>query len=130
MKSQSQSVIDALQEIICCPEHDENKIARYFAPDYRQIVDGKSLSYDEFINHMSTLKAQTQQMHLLVKAVVAEGDTVFTHHFVKVEKNQGEWSEFEVFARFTLQASKIHRCEELTRMIRGVSEDSDFGSRC
>lgn len=129
MKSQSQSVIDALQEIICSPEHDEQKIAQYFAADYRQIVDGKSLSYDDFINHMSALKAQTQKMHLTVKAAVGEGDTVFTQHYVKVEKNETEWSEFEVFARFTLLAGKIHRCEEVTRMIHGVSEDSDFGSR-
>ncbi|NIF33741.1 nuclear transport factor 2 family protein [Enterobacter sp. Cy-643] len=129
MKSQSQSVIDALQEIICRPEHDEQKIAQYFAADYRQIVDGKSLSYDDFINHMRALKVQTQKMHLIVKAAVGEGDTVFTQHYVKVEKSETEWSEFEVFARFTLLAGKIHRCEEVTRMIHGVSEDSDFGSR-
>ncbi len=130
MKSQSQNVIDALQEVIGCPGHDESKIARYFSPDYRQVVDGKSLNYDDFINHMSALKAQTRKMRLSIKAAIGEGDTVFTQHYVKVEKNEGGWSEFEVFARFTLLEGKIHRCEELTRMIHGVIEDSDFGSRC
>jgi hypothetical protein len=48
---------------------------------------------------------------------------------VAVEKSSGDKSEFEVFARFTLAAGKIIRCEELTRMVSGTADDRDPGSR-
>lgn len=129
MNRQRQTVIEALQEIICCPQHDESKIAQFFDSGYLQKVDGKSIDYSGFVKHMAILKSHTRQIRLLIKAIVAEGDTVFTQHCVTAENSQGRWSEFEVFARFTLSDGKIYRCEELTRMIHGVSEDKDLGSR-
>jgi len=129
MQNIKQTVIAALQTIITDPLHDEIQIALFFAPDYQQRVDGKELDYRGFIRHMKAIKSHTTRMSISIKSIVAENDTVFTHHYVNVEKNQGEKSEFEVFARFTLLSEKIIRCEELTRMINGFSGDSDLGSR-
>lgn len=129
MQNMKQTVIAALQVLIMDPLHDESKIEVFFAPDYQQRVDGKQLDYREFIRHMEALKSHTKRMSISIKSIVAENDTVFTHHYVNVEKNQGEKSEFEVFAHFTLSSGKIICCEELTRMINGLSGDSDLGSR-
>ncbi len=129
MQNNKQTVIAALQTLITDPLLDEGKIAVFFAPDYQQSVDGKQLDYRGFIRHMEAIKSHTKRMSISIKSVVAEDDTVFTHHYVNVEKNQGEKSEFEVFARFTLSSEKISRCEELTRMIHGLPGDSDLGSR-
>ncbi len=129
MQNNKQIVIAALQTLITDPLHDEGKIAVFFAPDYQQCVDGKQLDYRGFIRHMEVIKSHTTRMSISIKSVVAEDDTVFTHHYVNVEKNLGEKSEFEVFARFTLSSEKISRCEELTRMIQGLPGDSDLGSR-
>ncbi|ATI93576.1 nuclear transport factor 2 family protein [Salmonella enterica] len=129
MQSIKQTVIAALQTLITDPLHDESKIAVFFAPDYQQSVDGVQLDYSGFIKHMKAIKSHTKRMSISIKSVVAENDMVFTHHYVDVEKNQGEKSEFEVFACFTLSSDKIIRCEELTRMIQGLPGDSDLGSR-
>jgi hypothetical protein len=129
MKNLSQIVTDALQAVISHPGHDEKKIAHYFSPDYQQIVDGHHLDYAQFVQHLAVLKSHTRQMEVNVKALATEEDTVFTHHSVAVEKSSGDKSEFEVFARFTLAAGKIIRCEELTRMVSGTADDRDLGSR-
>jgi predicted SnoaL-like aldol condensation-catalyzing enzyme len=129
MQSIKQTVIAALQTLITDPLHDESKIALFFAPDYQQRVDGKQLDYNGFVRHMKAIKSHTKRMSISIKSVVSENDTVFTHHYVNVEKNQEEKSKFEVFACFTLSSEKIIRCEELTRMITGPSEDSDLGSK-
>ncbi|AHG18880.1 hypothetical protein Z042_04125 [Chania multitudinisentens RB-25] len=129
MQNIKQTVIDALQTLVSNPEHDENKIAVFFDPSYQQVVDGKQLDYSGFIQHIAALKSHTKHMSVSIKSIVAENDTVFTHHYVNVEKNQGERSEFEVFARFTLASGRIICCEELTRMISGAPNDRDLGSR-
>ncbi len=129
MKKTSQIVTDALTEIVGNPAHDAARIALYFDLNYQQKVDGKHLDYKGFIKHMALLKAHTKRMDVTFLSIVAEGDTVFTHHHVKVEKHQCEKSQFEVMARFTLSSDKIVRCEELTQMISGNLEDRDLGSR-
>ena len=129
MQNTKQTVIAALQAVITNPIHDENEITAFFSLNYQQLVDGNTLDYVDFIKHMATLKQQTKHMELAIKAIVAEGDTVFTHHFVDVEKIQGEKSQFEVFAQFTLLSGKIIRCEELTRMVTGAESDNNLGSR-
>ena len=129
MTNNKRTVTEALRVLITDPKHDERNIGAYFAPEYQQWVDGKQLDYSRFVEHMETIKRHTKQMHLSIKSAVAENDTVFTHHVVSVEKNLNEKCEFEVFARFTLAAGKIIRCEELTRMVSGIAGDSDLGSR-
>jgi hypothetical protein len=129
MKKTTQTVIDALQNVVCNPEHSEHDIALYFDPAYQQVVDGHRLDYREFIEHMALLKSHTTQINVSVLSAVTEDQTVFTHHHVKAAKIQGEHCEFEVFARFTLSSGKIIRCDELTRMIHGTSGDRDLGGR-
>lgn len=73
MSKETQIVIDALREIITNPQHEEEKIARYFSPDYQQQVDGKRLDYRGFVGHMALLKTLTSRMSLSVLAVSAMG---------------------------------------------------------
>lgn len=121
--------MEALREIVGSPEHDERRIARYFSADYQQVVDGQSLDYQGFVQHMQCLKTLTTTMRVSVLASVCEGDTVFTHHHVSVLKRDGKCSDIEVMARFTLSAGLILHCEELTRLIRGSADDQNLGSR-
>lgn len=129
MRDESQHVVDALHKIVGQPEHDENQITRYFSPAYQQVVDGKSLDYRGFVEHMALLKSLTKAMTVTVLAIAAESGTVFTHHHVRVEKQKGQQSEIEVLARFTLSAGLIVRCDELTRLVSGAHDDYDLGSR-
>ncbi|CDG22056.1 conserved protein of unknown function [Xenorhabdus poinarii G6] len=129
MNNPSKIVIDALEEMISTRSHDESKIALYFDQSYEQVVNGECLDYRSFIQHIAVLKEHISRIELSILKIVSEGDTVFTHHTANVVKPDGTESQFEVFARFTLCAGKIVRCEELTRMISGASSDRDLGSR-
>lgn len=129
MEKPGEIVINALQEVVGNPAYDERKIKNYFSSIYQQIVDGHKLEYADFLSHMKTLKLATSRIIINIKSIAAEGDTVFTHHFVKVENSQDGNSEFEVFACFTLSSGKIIRCEELTRMLSGKPVDLDLASR-
>lgn len=129
MKKPDLLITAALRDVVCSPEHDEQKIARYFARNYQQVVDGKLLDYDEFVEHLALLKALTHRIQITVLASACAGDTVFTHHRVEVEKKGGKRSVIEVLARFTLVSGQIARCEELTHLISGEEGDKDLGSR-
>ncbi|MFM2485190.1 nuclear transport factor 2 family protein [Celerinatantimonas yamalensis] len=122
-------VLNAFKEIIESPLYDKNKLTHYFSSDYKQVVNGNLLDFDGFIKHVERLKTETKNMTLTVIASAAEGDTVFTHHNVVVEKEDGELTLFEVLANFTVSNSKIVRCEELTRVIQGTDSDQDLGHR-
>ncbi|CCJ78143.1 nuclear transport factor 2 family protein [Cronobacter muytjensii] len=127
METAKKRVADALEQVVCHPAHDERAIARFFAPDYQQVVDGVSLDYAQFVEHMAALKAITRRINLRILAAVVEGEQVFTHHLVEVEKRHGADAQVEVFAHFTLAAGNIVRCEELTRLINGDESDKALG---
>lgn len=129
MKTPKQIVTAALQTLIAHPHHDEQQISAFFDRSYQQTVDGKQLDYAGFLNHMAAIKQHTKRMDMSIETIVAEDNRVFTHHYVDVENTQGEGSQFEVFACFTLAAGKIVRCQELTRMVQGAPSEAGLGSR-
>ncbi|EKT56365.1 nuclear transport factor 2 family protein [Providencia sneebia] len=104
-------------------------IEQYFSPDYIQIVDGKEINYAEFVAHLNALKDVVDTLTVTFKSIAEGKNCVHTQHIAHAKKKNGDVSEFEVFACFTLCNGKIIRCEELTRMVLGEQKDSDLGSR-
>lgn len=125
----SKLVLHALKEIITNPIYNEDVIKTFFSLNYHQIVNGKNLNFDDFINHIKFLKQQTTYIKLTVIASAASGNTVFTHHKVVANKVDGTIASFEVLAHFSVMNQKIASCKELTRVIDGVDSDQDFGSK-
>ncbi|WP_273868850.1 nuclear transport factor 2 family protein [Serratia odorifera] len=125
----SEIVVRALQQVVASPEHHPAVIADFFSQDYQQQVDGHTLDYAQFVQHMALLKQQTRSMRLNVLALAEQGETVLTHHRVVVEKCDGRRCEVQVLAHFTLCAGRIVRCDELTHLLSGDSADRDLGGR-
>ncbi len=128
MTQNMQRVIQALENVVCQSIHDERIIKTFFAPDYRQEVDGAELDYPGFVAHMATLKQATQSIMVKILAIAGEGNNVLTHHRVDVIKTNGESAVAEVFAHFTLKEGKIILCQELTRLLCGTGDDRKLGS--
>jgi len=61
--------------------------------------------------------------------VAGQGDSVLTHHRVRVEKRDGARSLIKVLAHFTVRDGKICACDELTQLLEGEYDDRDLGSR-
>lgn len=125
----SDVVLAALHKVVANPEHQPALIAELFSRDYRQNVDGNALNYEQFIQHVELLKQITRSMTLEILAIVAEGEVVFTHHIVNVEKRDGNRSQTRVLAHFTVREGQIQSCDELTQLLVGDHSDSDLGSR-
>lgn len=119
----------ALQLVVGNPQHQPMLITELFSRDYCQMVDGNTLNFEQFLQHMALLKQITRSMTLEILAMVAEGDAVLTHHLVNVEKHDGSQSQIRVLAHFTVRNGKIQSCVELTRLLVGEHEDRDLGSR-
>ncbi|WP_346827163.1 nuclear transport factor 2 family protein [Serratia inhibens] len=122
-------VLDALQRVVACSQHQPTLIAELFSEDYRQQVDGKALDYAQFMQHMALLKQLTRSMALDIIAVAGQGEAVLTHHQVRVEKRDGGRSLVKVLAHFTVRDGKICACDELTQLLEGEHGDRDLGSR-
>ncbi|WP_431223522.1 nuclear transport factor 2 family protein [Serratia sp. L9] len=119
----------ALQQVVGNPKHQPLLISELFSRDYCQKVDGNTLNFEQFLQHMALLKQITHSMTLEILAIVAEGDAVLTHHLVNVEKHDGSQSQIRVLAHFTVRNGKIQSCVELTQLLVGQHEDRDLGSR-
>jgi predicted SnoaL-like aldol condensation-catalyzing enzyme len=109
--------------------YDEQAVRTYFAPDYRQAVDGQTLDFAGFCQHMRTQKAALKALHVQFTRMVAEGDVVFTNHTVTLETKEGRAATIKVLAEFIVRDGQIVACDELTRLVSGDDQERDLGSR-
>jgi hypothetical protein len=103
--------------------------SKYFSTNYIQSVDGKSLNYDAFVNHLNALKSAMKSLKVTFRYLVAEDDKVATIHIVEGEKKNGTKIKAQVNAVFQIRDGKLIHCDELTHLYLGTKEDKDLGSR-
>jgi predicted SnoaL-like aldol condensation-catalyzing enzyme len=120
---------DVFTNILENQESDKTLISKYFADNYVQHVDGKTIKFDDFVKHIQTLKETIKDISITVNTIVEEDDIVFTNHEVKTISRKGRENQIKVIAEFRLKDGKIYRCDELTHMVEGHVEDQDLGSR-
>ena len=87
--------LNALQVLLTNPEFDPAEIEQYFAPSYRQTVNGLELGYAEFVAHVAKLKEETKNRCVTVLACAAQNEHVFTHHQVSADKANGDSYDYE-----------------------------------
>lgn len=102
---------------------------KHFHPDYQQLVDGKSIDRDGFIDHMKALKAAVTNVKITFKHLVAEGNAVYSLHYAEGTKADGKTVKAQVNAYFEFEGDQLILCDELTHMIEGEEADRDLGSR-
>ena len=116
-------------EVLGAPTVDISVIEKYVDPSYEQKVDGVTLNYDDFIQHMRKQKTVIASVSVEFLAIVEEGDTVFTNHIVTATKKDGSALKSKVIAQFTIRNNRLVGCDELTHLLAGSKEDRDMGSR-
>lgn len=107
---------------------DEKVISKYFSPNYIQCVDGHTLDYQDFIQHMKKQKNLINSAKVTIDHCVAEENRICTVHQVDVCKKNGEHIIAKVIAYFELEEGKIVFCDELTKLLKGDKEDHNIGS--
>jgi predicted SnoaL-like aldol condensation-catalyzing enzyme len=116
-------------DILEKPDVNRKLISKYFSDKYIQHVDGKKIKFDDFVQHIQTLKETIKNISITIQTIVEENDIVFTRHIVESTLRNGRKNKMEVIAEFRLKNGKIYSCDELTHMIEGHDEDQDLGSR-
>ena len=108
---------------------DEPEVARYFSRSYQQKVDGKTLDFAGFVDHMRELKRTVTGLRVSFEQMVAEGNKVMEIHRVEADKRTGGKMMARVISLWVIEDGKIVLCDELTHLEQGVAEDRDLGSR-
>jgi hypothetical protein len=104
-------------------------IANYFAPDYQQVSDGKTIDYGGFVAHIEALHSQQLSFKpFIFHEIIHEGNKIVTRHTSEITKPSGELLKAEVLAIFEVRDAKISRCWELSHIIGGNSQDQQLAS--
>lgn len=98
------------------------------AKDYLQKVNGKELGYDEFINHILTLRKQIKRFDIHFNTLIEEEGVLFSNHQVDLELKNGNRVITKVLAEFRFKDDKLVYCDELTHLVDGAKEHKDLGS--
>lgn len=103
---------------------------KYMSPDYIQIVDGKTLNFDEFIDHMEVLHKVIKTVNFTFKDVITKEGSIAGIHLVDIEKKDGKKTRHKVIAFYYFNDDgKINKIDELTILLEGEHHDKDLGSR-
>lgn len=111
------------------PDFDFKVIQKHFHPDYTQCVDGKTLHFDQFVEHMKALKASIKEVKVSFEHLIAEDNSVCSIHYPEGVKSNGQRIKAKVIALFKFKDLQLIFCDELTQLIVGEKEDRDLGSR-
>ncbi len=117
------------KEVFASSAYGDETLDKYFSPDYMQSVDGKTLDFEHFRQHIRVQKQTTKSVSIRFKTLTEEGDIVFSNHVTRGETVDGRIGEFHVIAEFRFRDGKIVACDELTYMLAGDPQDRDLGSR-
>lgn len=116
-------------EVVENPNADEAIIAQYFSEDFIQRVDGHTLNYHDFVNHMKALQGVFETLKITIEQCMIQGNSYFTIHRADGVKKNGEKIMARVIAYYEVKEGKITLCDELTKILVGGKEDADLGSR-
>lgn len=104
-------------------------IKKYISEKYIQYVDGKELRFEQFVEHIKKQKEVIESIKVDFISMVEENNIVFTNHIVSINKKDNSFVKVKVIAEFIIENEKLVKCDELTLLLNGSSEDKDLGSR-
>ena len=123
-----------MNDVVCASsvEQLEAKIPKYFDRDYVQHVDGKTIGYDEFVEHMRVVHGKIKdvsvrwkELHAYAFANDGKREThIFSHHVVSYkDRASGAEGSAEVCGLFKCGTDLIFECNEMTTVTHGSLED-------
>ena len=123
-----------MNDVVCASsvEQLEAKIPKYFDRDYVQHVDGKTIGYDEFVEHMKVVHGKIKdvsvrwkELHAYAFANDGKREThIFSHHVVSYkDRASGAEGSAEVCGLFKCGTDLIFECNEMTTVTHGSLQD-------
>lgn len=100
----------------------------YFARDYVQHADGRTLDFDRFVAHLKARKQDLRSLTVRFEQMIVEDDRIATIHVARAIHKDGHPVEARVHAVFQVRGGRIVQCEELTRQLQGEPAEVSPGS--
>lgn len=122
----NKQIVEKMFQVFADTHSNMTSFSNYLSSDYIQNADGHSINYQGFLTHVEGLHSTMKSIHFTFKQIVAEGDVVATHHIAHGIKKNGQHVKTEFFSFFTVKNHKITECQEVSRMIKGTSEDKNL----
>jgi predicted SnoaL-like aldol condensation-catalyzing enzyme len=119
---------EGFKTIFGSSDFNEDFIRGMVDSSYIQHVDGKTLGFEEFIQHLRVLKERTKSIEIDFKTLIEEERIVFSNHVVTATMKDDTKTVLHVIAEFRVKNGKMYYCDELTLLIDGDSYNSDLGS--
>ncbi|MDR3346288.1 MAG: nuclear transport factor 2 family protein [Campylobacteraceae bacterium] len=126
--SNKQFIKTFFEKVLETEEYNDDFIRNSVDKDYIQRVDGKSLGYEEFVQHIKLLKTKISTCTIEFLTLVEEGEIVFSNHIVSLTLKNGKQGKSHVIAEFRIRDGKLYYCDELTFLIEGSEKDKNLGS--
>lgn len=119
---------EGFKKIFESSDFNESHICTIMDPSYIQHVDGKTLNFKEFIEHLKSLKERTKSIDVNFKNLIEEGETAFSNHVITATMKDDTKTVIHVIAEFRFKKGKMYYCDELTMLINGDPDNGDLGS--
>ena len=118
-----------LQRVICDPGFTLAELDTWFSPDYCQQVNGETLDYAAFRQHIAALRGHLAEAAIEFVATLELGQRVHSTHLVRATRQDGGTLTCKVSGLFTFRDGRLCHTEEVTCLLAGRKEDADIGSR-
>lgn len=105
-----------------------DKLLDFMTPDYRQFVDGREMTLDDFRVHTHALRNALGALEIDIQHVVCEDDKAATVHVARATRRSGEQSLIKVVAFYQFREGRICLVDELTHVLEGSGTDRALGS--
>ncbi len=125
---QSSFIQKVFKDVIEDMDADESVISQYFSPNYIQHVDGHTLNYTEFVEHMRVQKTVLESAQVSIERCIETENKICTVHRVDAVKKNGDRIAVKLVAYFEVENGKITFCDELTYLLHGHTTDKNIGS--
>jgi len=123
----NQFVIDAV--IYALENRDPGMdYGRYVSADFINTIDDKRFDFEQWVQHLKSIKSVVRSMKPTFDCVVSDGKNVFASYYVKSVKNDGGEIIVKDLAHFVVEDRQVIFCDELTKLIQGGDEDQNFAS--
>ncbi|KXV37134.1 hypothetical protein AD942_03190 [Gluconobacter japonicus] len=107
---------------------DPAALSAFMTPDYRQFVDGREMTLDEFQNHAMSLRRLLKMLEIDIQQIVCQGNQAATVHIARATRLSGKQSQIKVIAFYQFNNGRLCLVDELTHVLNGHDGDKSLGS--
>ena len=115
-------LIEIVKEAFKCledPSSAAEDFSKFFSEKYIQHVDGKTLNYTQFLEHVSSLKSRVHDIKITIEHIFSKNNKVCSVHYAEAKTENGS-SKTKVVAYYEFE-NKIS--SDVKNQISQLSDD-------